>query len=72
MTPQCNIDLKNNCLLIGTTGTQTKFLAEGELPECARLTGSPEEEQKALAESARLAEELAVKEALAKSAQDQG
>ncbi|KAL9692685.1 hypothetical protein quinque_015912 [Culex quinquefasciatus] len=69
---QCNIDLKNNCLLIGTTGTQTKFLAEGELPECARLTGSPEEEQKALAESARLAEELAVKEALAKSAQDQG
>ncbi|XP_039444513.1 protein DDI1 homolog 2-like isoform X2 [Culex pipiens pallens] len=69
---QCNIDLKNNCLLIGTTGTQTKFLAEGELPECARLTGSPEEEQKALAESARLAEELAVKEALVKSAQDQG
>lgn len=68
---QCNIDLKNNCLLIGTTGTKTMFLAEGELPECARLTGSPEEEQKALAESARLAEELAVKEALAKSAQDQ-
>uniref|UniRef100_A0A1Q3FXE1 Putative dna damage inducible protein n=1 Tax=Culex tarsalis TaxID=7177 RepID=A0A1Q3FXE1_CULTA len=68
---QCNIDLKNNCLLIGTTGTKTKFLAEGELPECARLTGSPEEEQKALAESARLAEELAVKEALAKSSQDQ-
>lgn len=68
---QCNIDLKNNCLLIGTTGTKTMFLAEGDLPECARLTGSPEEEQKALAESARLAEELAVKEALTKSAQDQ-
>ncbi|XP_055589812.1 protein DDI1 homolog 2 isoform X2 [Uranotaenia lowii] len=68
---QCNIDLKNNLLKIGTTGTETRFLAEGELPECARLTGSPEEEQKALQESARLAEELAVKEALTKSEQDQ-
>lgn len=47
-------------------------MAEGELPECARLTGSPEEEQKALAESARIAEELALKEAVANSQQDQG
>ncbi|XP_062714001.1 protein DDI1 homolog 2-like, partial [Aedes albopictus] len=68
---QCNIDLKHNLLKIGTTGTETRFLAEGDLPECARLTGSPEEEQKALAESARIAEELALKEAVVKSQQDQ-
>ncbi|XP_028921243.1 regulatory solute carrier protein family 1 member 1 isoform X1 [Ornithorhynchus anatinus] len=34
---QCSIDLKKNVLVIGTTGTQTTFLPEGELPECARL-----------------------------------
>lgn len=34
---QCSIDLKNNVLVIGTTGTQTPFLSEGELPACARL-----------------------------------
>uniref|UniRef100_A0A182MHM5 UBA domain-containing protein n=1 Tax=Anopheles culicifacies TaxID=139723 RepID=A0A182MHM5_9DIPT len=68
---QCNIDLKNNVLRIGTTGTETPFLAEGDLPECARLTGSPEEEKRALAESAKLAEELAIKEALSKSQADQ-
>ncbi|XP_053680266.1 protein DDI1 homolog 2 [Anopheles nili] len=68
---QCNIDLKNNVLRIGTTGTETPFLAEGDLPECARLTGSPEEEKRALEESAKLAEELALKEALSKSQSDQ-
>ncbi|XP_019367538.1 PREDICTED: protein DDI1 homolog 2 isoform X3 [Gavialis gangeticus] len=34
---QCSIDLKKNVLVIGTTGSQTPFLPEGELPECARL-----------------------------------
>lgn len=34
---QCSIDLKKNVLLIGTTGTETRFLSEAELPECARL-----------------------------------
>lgn len=34
---QCRIDLKRNCLLIGTTDTETRFLSESELPECARL-----------------------------------
>jgi len=34
---QCCIDLKKNCLLIGTTQTETRFLPEAELPECARL-----------------------------------
>ncbi|XP_058487947.1 protein DDI1 homolog 2 isoform X1 [Solea solea] len=34
---QCAIDLKKSLLLIGTTGTETRFLSEAELPECARL-----------------------------------
>lgn len=40
--PQCSIDLKKNVLLIGTTGTETRFLPEAELPECARLAYGPE------------------------------
>lgn len=64
---QCSIDLKNNVLIIGTTGTQTQFLAESELPDCARLTGSPEEEQKALEESRKAQEELEMREALQQS-----
>ncbi|XP_036607426.1 protein DDI1 homolog 2-like [Trichosurus vulpecula] len=38
---QCNIDLKKNVLVIGTTGTHTSFLPERELPECARLVYDP-------------------------------
>uniref|UniRef100_UPI00358F99DD protein DDI1 homolog 2 isoform X2 n=1 Tax=Myxine glutinosa TaxID=7769 RepID=UPI00358F99DD len=34
---QCVIDLRRNLLVIGTTGTETRFLTESELPECARL-----------------------------------
>lgn len=30
-------------LLIGTTGTETSFLSESELPECARLSGPKSE-----------------------------
>ncbi|XP_050526404.1 protein DDI1 homolog 2 [Daktulosphaira vitifoliae] len=60
---QCCIDLKNNVLRIGTTGTETPFLAENELPDCARLTtssdydGSKKEDKelkKALEESKKL------------------
>ncbi|XP_046743361.1 protein DDI1 homolog 2 [Diprion similis] len=40
---QCCIDLKKNILNIGTTGTETPFLTEGELPECARLSGNSDE-----------------------------
>ncbi|XP_078043984.1 DNA damage inducible 1 homolog rngo isoform X1 [Augochlora pura] len=40
---QCCIDLKKNVLTIGTTGTETSFLAEGDLPECARLSNTKEE-----------------------------
>merc|ERR1712012_1531663 len=37
---QCTIDLRKNCLMIGTTGTETKFLSENELPPCARLSAT--------------------------------
>lgn len=64
---QCCIDLKNNILLIGTTGTKTSFLTESQLPDCARLTGSPEEEQRAIQESKKIQEELEMREAMEKS-----
>ncbi|XP_031829871.1 DNA damage inducible 1 homolog rngo [Nomia melanderi] len=56
---QCCIDLKKNVLKIGTTGTETTFLAEGDLPECARLSGNNDEVfddrelQRALEDSSR-------------------
>ncbi|XP_020756038.2 protein DDI1 homolog 1 [Odocoileus virginianus] len=49
---QCSIDLKRNVLVIGTTGTQTSFLPEGELPPCAKLvsgTGPEESSDKEIA-----------------------
>jgi len=63
---QCCIDLKNNRLIIGTTGTETPFLSESDLPSCARLTsggaeggaldptgagGAPMDEDEALAKA---------------------
>lgn len=56
---QCCIDLKKNVLKIGTTGTETPFLAEGDLPECAKLSGNNDESlddrdlQRALEDSTR-------------------
>ena len=38
---QCIIDLGKNQLQIGTTGTVTPFLGEGDLPEHARLNTVP-------------------------------
>lgn len=35
---QCTIDLQKNVLRIGTTGTETSFLPENELPTHSRLT----------------------------------
>jgi DNA damage-inducible protein 1 len=67
---QCSIDLKNNMLVIGTTGTTTTFLTESELPDCARLTGSPEEEKRAIEESTKIQEELEMKAALERSAKE--
>jgi DNA damage-inducible protein 1 len=34
---QCSIDLKRNVLLIGTTGTETRFLNENEIPDALNL-----------------------------------
>ncbi|XP_028746817.1 protein DDI1 homolog 1 [Peromyscus leucopus] len=42
---QCSIDLKKDVLVIGTTGTQTHFLPEGELPLCARLVSATVQEE---------------------------
>lgn len=69
---QCNIDLQTNVLRIGTTGTETPFLSENELPDCARLSGSPEEEMKALKDSEQLDEELQIKNAIERSRREQG
>ncbi|XP_066109759.1 protein DDI1 homolog 1 [Saccopteryx bilineata] len=51
---QCSIDLKKNVLVIGTTGTQTHFLPEGELPPCAKLvsgTGQEDSSDKDVADT---------------------
>lgn len=69
---QCSIDLKNNVLIIGTTETRTQFLTESELPDCARLSGSVEEEQKALEESRKAQEQLEIQEALENSKSESG
>ena len=45
---QCSIDLKRNVLIIGTTGTETTFLNESELPEFAKhkaMSPSADEDQ---------------------------
>lgn len=66
---QCSIDLKKNLLLIGTTGTETRFLSEAELPECARLAYGAEGREEARPEE--IADrELA--EALQRSIQESG
>ncbi|XP_072238098.1 protein DDI1 homolog 2 isoform X2 [Leuresthes tenuis] len=66
---QCSIDLKKNVLVIGTTGTETRFLSEAELPECARLAYGAEGREDARPEE--IADrELA--EALQRSIQESG
>ncbi|XP_071536076.1 protein DDI1 homolog 2 isoform X6 [Panulirus ornatus] len=68
---QMCIDLKNNKLHIGTTGTSTDFLGESELPECARLTPLTEEEARRQSErAAKESEDRALAEALAASAKE--
>ncbi|MED6290173.1 cyanamide hydratase [Characodon lateralis] len=66
---QCSIDLKKSLLIIGTTGTETRFLSEAELPECARLAYGTEGREDARPEE--IADrELA--EALQRSIQESG
>lgn len=52
---QCSIDLKSNVLRIGTTGTETPFLSESEIPKFARLNMNEDlaqdDVQKAIQES---------------------
>lgn len=45
---QCCIDLRRNVLVIGSTGTETHFLPESELPECARLSSRNENQDEAM------------------------
>merc|ERR1719414_669429 len=72
---QCTIDLKDNVLIIGSTGTKTRFLPEADLPECARLNtrgkdGGPEDMDEALKASASEHEDNLLKEAMKKSAEE--
>ena len=40
---QCVVDLgPKNCLILGSTGTETKFLDEKDMPECSRLVNPNE------------------------------
>merc|ERR1719466_549986 len=69
---QCTIDLKKNVLVIGTTGTETPFLPETELPPCARLSSQVNEEDviKASAKETAALEDKQLAEAIARSASD--
>uniref|UniRef100_A0A1A9VXY4 UBA domain-containing protein n=1 Tax=Glossina austeni TaxID=7395 RepID=A0A1A9VXY4_GLOAU len=60
---QCNIDLQRVVLRIGTTGTESPFLCENELPDCARFNNSSEDELRALEISTQDAETHAVQKA---------
>ncbi|KAK2157615.1 hypothetical protein LSH36_188g08013 [Paralvinella palmiformis] len=62
---QCCIDLKRNVLVIGTTGQETPFLTEAQLPSHARLNRS-------MSESMQVDEDKQLAEALAKSAEEAG
>lgn len=64
---QCCIDLKANVLRIGTTGTETAFLSESDLPECARLSTLSEED--VIQKSRKEAEEKDLQAALNNSRQ---
>ena len=65
---QCTLDLKNNLLVIGSTGTQTPFLSEAELPECARLSSQMANEDEAMSKSASEFEDRQLAEAMKASA----
>merc|ERR1719297_564218 len=66
---QCTIDLKKNVLVIGTTGTEPPFLAEADLPPCARLSSQANEEDvRSSAKEAKEAEDRQLAEAIARSA----
>jgi len=69
---QCSIDLKRGVLVIGTTGTETLFLSESDLPPCARLSSQATEEDaiRASAKETASLEDQQLAEALARSASE--
>merc|ERR1712106_710198 len=69
---QCTIDLKKNSLVIGTTGTETPFLPESELPPCARMSAqvSEDEAMDASTKDSAALEDKQLAEALARSASE--
>merc|ERR1712012_1195243 len=69
---QCTIDLKKNVLVIGTTGTETPFLSEADLPACARLSSQANEEDavRSSAKDAAAEEDRQLAEAIARSASE--
>ncbi|XP_067006623.1 protein DDI1 homolog 2 isoform X2 [Anabrus simplex] len=67
---QCSIDLKKNVLRIGTTGTETPFLSERDLPDCARLSSQSDDD--VLGQSIREAEEQELARALQRSREAAG
>lgn len=69
---QCTIDLQRNVLRIGTTGTETKFLPENELPTHSRLTMSDAESEKITAEEMKALEAAEIQKAIERSKQEHG
>jgi len=69
---QCTLDLKRNVLVIGTTGTETPFLSEADLPPCARLSTQVNEDDvlKNSAKEVAAEEDRQLAEAIARSASD--
>ena len=57
-------------LRIGTTGTETPFLPENELPECARLSGFSEDES--MSNISQDAESKAIQQAIEASRLEAG
>lgn len=70
---QCTIDLQRNLLRIGTTGTETTFLPENELPTHSRLTlTGADAEAAAMTATADQLEALEMQKAIERSKMEQG
>ena len=65
---QCCIDLRRNVLVIGTTETETAFLSESDLPDCARLSMNPDVMQR----NAQEEDDKLLAQALQRSAEEAG
>lgn len=73
---QCTIDLQRNLLRIGTTGTETTFLPENELPHHSRLTltgaDAEQSEEAAMRATADQLEAIEMQKAIERSKMEQG